>query len=619
MPRKCLFPWLLFAGVVFGAVFAGAASVKPMPFEERAALAEAVLHASVETVVSFRDDTGRIHTVAELLVRESFKGRAPQRLAFRYRGGTVGNTAETVTGSPELRPGDECLFLFTRGGEDRLVTVGGPAGAPRIGSRDGSGLLERIRTRFPEPADGLDLRPWAAEAAGPPPESRAAPQAAPLESDPEGLFLPPRRSVIPDRGEPIRYLVDMDTLPPGISETEALAAVENALAAWAGASSVEFRFDGIESFGRAATDVPAEDGRLRIQLHDTYNVVGESVLGIGGHSYTWIHEFQEGGSGATIDGVGFHRVTRSHVVMNHTAASLQNHATFEAALCHEVGHALGLAHSSEDPDEADPYLRDAIMYYAIQGGDRGATLAQWDRDVIETVHPAETPPPYGFDRVLRAVTSHSAPENPEVNQVRVPGYSLHASAPEAGLHFPTSNNGSFSLSGSVLTYEPDGAISDSKEIDPEEGLFFDRAFVRFDDGLHQSPPVQVRVIRYYFDSHANGLPDSWAEAHFGSASPVAGFSGPHDDPDGDGLTNLQEFLLGTDPLDANSGFPVREFDGDSLLFDSRPHDVYELHRSVDLDTWEFTGRVLRAGSETGMFSVPGRGEARAFYRVQRVP
>ena len=41
----------------------------------------------------------------------------------------------------------------------------------------------------------------------------------------------------------------------------------------------------------------------------------------------------------------------------------------------------------------------------------------------------------------------------------------------------------------------------------------------------------------------DGLPDAWEMAHFGNLESTG-----HDDPDGDGLTNAQEFYRGTDPL-----------------------------------------------------------------------
>ncbi|MBI3879744.1 MAG: hypothetical protein HY301_06730 [Verrucomicrobia bacterium] len=49
------------------------------------------------------------------------------------------------------------------------------------------------------------------------------------------------------------------------------------------------------------------------------------------------------------------------------------------------------------------------------------------------------------------------------------------------------------------------------------------------------------------DEDADGLPDAWEILHFGNTTSQNGAG----DPDGDGLTNLQEYLLGTDPLVPN--------------------------------------------------------------------
>ena len=51
----------------------------------------------------------------------------------------------------------------------------------------------------------------------------------------------------------------------------------------------------------------------------------------------------------------------------------------------------------------------------------------------------------------------------------------------------------------------------------------------------------------YIDSNGNGLPDSWEVAHFGNLDQTA-----TGDFDGDGVSNLQEFLDGTNPSDATS-------------------------------------------------------------------
>jgi hypothetical protein len=57
-----------------------------------------------------------------------------------------------------------------------------------------------------------------------------------------------------------------------------------------------------------------------------------------------------------------------------------------------------------------------------------------------------------------------------------------------------------------------------------------------------------------FDGNGDGLPDAWQIKWFGSVT-VPG-SGPNNDPDGDGLSNLQEYLAGTDPTSTTSALRI---------------------------------------------------------------
>ena len=70
------------------------------------------------------------------------------------------------------------------------------------------------------------------------------------------------------------------------------------------------------------------------------------------------------------------------------------------------------------------------------------------------------------------------------------------------------------------------------------------------------------------DTDADGLSDSWEFANFGDLTLDAG-----DDPDGDQLTNLEEYQLGLDPNDG-----IADNDADKLL------DRWELDYIGHLDS-----------------------------------
>ncbi len=91
------------------------------------------------------------------------------------------------------------------------------------------------------------------------------------------------------------------------------------------------------------------------------------------------------------------------------------------------------------------------------------------------------------------------------------------------------------------------------------------------------------------DSDGDGLPDEWETAHGLDPHSATGVDGAEGDPDGDGQSNLSEYLAGTDARDAASVLALVAFEPTGatarLTWSSLPGHRYRLAVSSDLQTW----------------------------------
>jgi hypothetical protein len=121
------------------------------------------------------------------------------------------------------------------------------------------------------------------------------------------------------------------------------------------------------------------------------------------------------------------------------------------------------------------------------------------------------------------------------------------------------------------------------------------------------------------DLNGDGLPDDWQAQFWPGVQPSA-WPGASVDSDGDGVSNLKEFLAGTDPRNAASALKVRlSLAGAErrLVWNTEAGLVYQVQKSLNFTTWFDLGLPRFAAGSTDSLVLSG-GEANAYYRVVRV-
>jgi hypothetical protein len=143
-----------------------------------------------------------------------------------------------------------------------------------------------------------------------------------------------------------------------------------------------------------------------------------------------------------------------------------------------------------------------------------------------------------------------------------------------------------------------------------------RLAYRMTDGRVSPLSAAATGKTYGRDLNWDGLPDDWQAMYFGPS----GWPSPLVDSDGDGMTNLQEFLAGTDPRDPLSVLRlyIRPTDlGFRLEWNTTPGLVYRLQSSSDFKDWADVG-PLRFSPGTQDSHLVQDASSVSYYRVIRV-
>jgi hypothetical protein len=136
--------------------------------------------------------------------------------------------------------------------------------------------------------------------------------------------------------------------------------------------------------------------------------------------------------------------------------------------------------------------------------------------------------------------------------------------------------------------------------------------------------IQVRKIGDVY-SDTDGIPDWWRLGYFGHALGMAADnSRANDDADGDGMSNLREYLAGTDPLDSTSIFQITSASiaGPDVLvsFSTVSNRSYQLQRCDVIHSgpvWTNVAvRVNGTGDVMTVNDTAGAARDASYYRVQ---
>jgi hypothetical protein len=149
-------------------------------------------------------------------------------------------------------------------------------------------------------------------------------------------------------------------------------------------------------------------------------------------------------------------------------------------------------------------------------------------------------------------------------------------------------------------------------LSPSSSHSFRLAYVLTDG--RRSPLSEATVNTTYGSMTYSGIPVEWMSGHFGDNWPSA-----TDDSDGDGASNRDEYLAGTNPTDPASVLRVRlerTAQGVFLNWNTQPGLIYQVEGSADFQAWSNVGgRRFAAGTLDSMFV--GLNES-GYYRIVRV-
>jgi len=353
--------------------------------------------------------SGRPVTDYLLVVDRVLKGNlGTSRIVVRLPGGrTPDGRALMIYGTPPLAAGVRTLLFLAPADDGTFRLVDFPQGAfvaarsrnrtlafrdlsqvrelgsKRVGVRDPFRDLDRFSDWIEDRAGGFD-RARDYEVNPRQSEIRALAPSFTFLAD-GNLNL---RWFVFDLGVSVGWQLDTGGIP-GLSNLGA-AELTRALAVWTNEPSTPIRltFDGTTS---NTMGLKTYDGINVVLANDPNNEMeGKFQCSEGGTIATG-GPWYEDSTSKVFDGRRFREIVGADIVFNDGIECMQSFSPnysklMEEVLAHEVGHTLGLDHSSENKNETNFTLFDALMFFQAHDDGRGARLASDDVAGLRTLY-----------------------------------------------------------------------------------------------------------------------------------------------------------------------------------------------------------------------------------------